>query len=201
MSSKPDPVVNIVIPAAQATLSGVLLGAAIGSLATVAGWDDPLSWGVIGMTTGTLAAWLIYRTELLDRLNPAPDPVVEYTTETTRINVILAGDTNYPRGVYLEIGLPAEKIRAAATHYLKTQNLSMTSMAGSGRPLSRAEYCVLRDELLRRELAYWLNADSHSQGVALNVAGGRLMRRLAGEDDSPTPHQEPLPAVKMLNKQ
>jgi len=66
-----------------------------------------------------------------------------------------------------------------AIKYQACGHFSHASMAGPGKPLSRSEFESLRDAMIARGLAYWVNEHSTNQGCRLTHAGQAVMRGLA----------------------
>lgn len=188
MSDTQNLISSVAIPASQAGITGVLIGASLGSLATVAGWNNPIAWGAMGMTGGTTLAWLYFRAEWADRLRPAPAPTPAkvYAAETPFRVQITATDPSgaFGRGTFLDLHIDEITLLAVARRLATGTSFSHAGLAGPGRPLSRAQYECLRDEFVSRGLLYW-NNPAHNTGVGMTLAGKRFFQRIL-EMDAPT---------------
>jgi hypothetical protein len=168
---------DVVIPLAQSLATGVLLGAAAGSASAVFAWGEVWSWALLASTGGSLAAWMIYRPELAARQDSQPLP---QDWETLRVEVIASDPQSaYQVGVWADLDLPREAAIRAARCIESGGDFSLSSLAGAGKPLSRAEFELMRDEFIRRGLARWRNESAHAQGCVLSPAGRAVVRRLA----------------------
>jgi hypothetical protein len=184
-TEKPSLLSAVWIPAAQAIITGGLLGIAAGTLANLAEWGDPLTWSLAAWVIGTLGAWLIYRSEWLQRIRPHPLPApAPQEVTTTRIELVTKDPAGaYLIGVWAEFDISPERIRRAARRVLAGAGFSHAGVAGAHRPLTRAEFETLRDEFIRRGLAAWTNPEAHSRGVQLTAAGRAVIKRLAALQD------------------
>jgi len=87
------------------------------------------------------------------------------------------------------INLPIGQKQAGRVFYLLTvgRDLSLASLAGPGKPLSRSEFEALRDELISRGLAAWKNPNYHNQGATLTAAGRAVCKKFAADYTTPPP--------------
>lgn len=198
--STPDPergqlqtaVMAVFVPGSQAVITGILSGLSATVLADVANLPHV---GTIGLATGLVvstAAWVAlvkrwvrvaWRIEELTGQDidqdgyigqPEPAPIV-------RLELKEGNATRF-------IDLPAtpEQLAVLAAGLVSGLPLGENHWTGESKPFSKSQFHALRDELLRRGLAEWVNPDARPQGVRLTGAGRAVIRRLAGL--SPTPH-------------
>lgn len=180
----------VVVPLLQATVTGVLVSLCavtlIHYLAPGAALFPPflLIW-----TGSTLLSWLTYRARW------------QYVIERV-LGVDLDGDGHIGAPVYnppppVRVVLEQEQGRTVDFIDLPYADRLPQLAAGltEGRTftagtfnhiLHRTEFEVLRDELIRRNLARWKNERAHAQGAELTPAGKAVMRRLA-DQHTPTP--------------
>jgi hypothetical protein len=178
---------GLVIPSAQALITGTLVGAMVGSAATVWNKPEPLIWAVLAFTITTFLSWVGYRSEWRRALDvvlgvtlPAePQPATEYPQEL-RIQITASDPSGaFAAGRWIDLPLPLELVTQAARRVEATGEFSHAALAGPGKPLSRSQFETLRAEFLTRGLAYWNSPSSHNQGVSLTAAGRATVRRLA----------------------
>jgi hypothetical protein len=173
----------IVIPFAQSAVSGTLTGGLVGAAALVFEWPEPAGLALLTTAGTALIAWLAYRSQwraAVDFVLGLRPPTMEPQELTTRIQVIAHDPAGaFAAGVWAELPLRPELVTQAARRILATGSISHATLAGPGRPLSRAEYEALRDELIARGLAVWANPDAHNVGLELTAAGRATIRRLA----------------------
>ena len=198
--NNPPPVVHhedqlttgVVVPGAQALITGVLVGIAAGAISA---WFGLPAWGVAGTAAAVaaLGAWLSYRGRwawLLERaagvdLNndsfigqpPAPPPL--------RIDLTQMQDGARERD-FIDLPVDQEKARLLAQGLLNGRQFSLSVWAGPTQLFTRSEFEALRSELLARGLATWRNPHSQNQGIVLTGAGRAVMRHLADQPPYPT---------------
>jgi len=169
----------VLIPGLQAGVTGLIVGILGGTAAALAG-GDPLKWGLLSGGLVGLWAWAAgisdWRSAIYQTANP--QPMQPAAIETVRLEV-LDLDTPQPWGHWLNLPIQPEAAQAALLSLAEGRDLSMGSLTGRGNPLSRTEFCALRDALINAGLAYWINPRSHSQGCALNVGGRAVLKRYA----------------------
>ena len=87
------------------------------------------------------------------------------------------------------IDLPAgpEQLRKLADGLLSGRQFALSAWSGAGAPFSRSEFERLRDELIKRGLARWRNANAQAQGAELTLPGRAVLRRFSSEASSLSP--------------
>lgn len=182
----PGPAVTI--PLIQSFASGLSLGLTAAALSWGISFGDPLKIGVIVAAFSQTVAWYqaIRRwQDLIWSLESSLDTDIDHDgqigqpeppRQTIRVQLEQGNHTQF-------IDLPATlpQLRSLAASGDRPNESALT---GSGRPFSVAGFRALRDELIRRGLATWLNDDHHAQGWQINAAGRAVLRRLAAP--SPT---------------
>jgi hypothetical protein len=82
-------------------------------------------------------------------------------------------------GEWLDLPLEPDQLIGVSRALVEGGAFSHASLAGPGRPLTRAGYELLRDEYLRRGLLRWYDDRSHNQGLRLTSKGQALTRHFA----------------------
>lgn len=181
----------VLIPAAQALITGVLAFCAGLAVCALGGW--PWYYAAIGAGLVSLLAWLRFwgwwSLVILDVLTPDrvqliddPEPQAEPQTVKVIIQEHQGQDTQI-------IDLPAtgDQLRALASGLDQGQSFNLGTWAGPGAPFTRSEFEQLRAELLRRGLLRCNTPGTPQRGYALTLPGVHVMRRLA---NPPTPPQQ-----------
>lgn len=187
-----DPVISaVVVPLFQAALTGFLASVAAGTVAILAHWQDPLTTACLVLAVVTLAAWLIFRAEAVDRLHPRPvvkaEPVQVYQSVT---HTLALSWNDGHTGEWL--GLQDwEKFRDWAIGVSSGQSLGESHWTGRTAPFSKGEYHQMIDRLLERGIIR-MRGKYHAQGYELTGKGravtGEITRRY-GNLPSPTNHR------------
>lgn len=178
-----SPTAGVILPGAQAALTGIACGVIAGSIARMTGGDILTVGGLaagLGFGGGLLFGLSWWRARVSAILGELQAAALAYPAETVRLEVYTDQDTNYPAASWLELDLNPQALTAALQALAAGADLSMSSLAGRGKPLSRAEFCTLRDALIAADLAYWANPRAHAQGCELNLAGKHAVIRWAG---------------------
>jgi hypothetical protein len=192
----------VILPGLQSLVSGLAIGSTVTSLAILAKAPQPLAIGGVAAGVGLGASWLLGLSWWRARVEGlrADAQAATYASETVRLEVTGDPDSAYPWGMFIDMNLSPALLRWSLEEIANGADLSMSSLTGRGR-LSRSEFCELRDGLIRAGLAYWRNDRAHSQGCALNRAGGRVVNRyvdaLALQAVNPPPG--PQMALKPVN--
>lgn len=89
------------------------------------------------------------------------------------------------------IDLPGSdrQLISLAQGILNGKGTGEASWTGAQGPFSRSEFSALRDALIRRGLATWLNPNAHAQGWELTAAGRAVMRKIAQLEPTPLPRR------------
>jgi hypothetical protein len=184
-----DLTTDVLIPAVQAGITGVILGMSAGVIAYLAHWEHPGAFLLGGWVVFTAIGWLVFvgrAWRLVERVlgaDPAPGFIAHTDAPQQMTQVELLGDQG---GDYLKI--PLDTMRLIAIAYQLEHGASFShALSGPGRPISRGEYERLRDYFLARGLARWVSPGSRKDGLELSRGGQSLVRYYASMvDDPPT---------------
>ena len=169
--SNPDLIgAAVVIPLLQSAVTAS--GAALLTLAICVQLDavKPFAYALLAGAVIFVVAWL----GLMDRWyrvleGGAPHPARKFRVE------LAAGKSLQ----FFDLPASHEQLTALARAVMGGATLNELSFSGYGRPFTRAEFRVLRDELVRRGLAEWRSFGAPSQGVQLTASGRGIMRHFA----------------------
>lgn len=176
MKDLQNPIAGVLVPAAQALVTGLLAGiiaAALGGpwLPWAAG-IALLTWLVLLVKWGDLVAWLVH---------PAPEP----PTPTIRIAVT---QENGHIGALAELkGFDLDQLAQLARGLQEGQTFSEAAWTGADRPFTRAQFHELRGIFLSRGWAAWRSPGTPARGVVLTRPGQAVTRYLSGADTITTP--------------
>lgn len=185
---------DVVLPALQALVSGLILGVACWAIASLAGIDRSWAYGVGAWAFVTTLAWLLLlRRSLqlveqllgvdLDRDGFIGEPAI--VEPVTRVDLV-DNNSAYPGGQFL--ALPVDRVRMVAISLELERGASFShSLAGPSKALTRGEYERLRDYLLREGLLRWNSDYSRKEGLALTGKGRALVRGFASMAASEIP--------------
>lgn len=179
----------ILLPAGQSFVSALAVGSMVGSLAILFHAENPWAIGSLAAGVAFGIAWLVSLSWWRSRVEGLRSvQEVIYPSETVRLEVYSDLDTNYPRGIFNDVVISSEALEWALIHLSNGGDLSMGAMTGPGK-ISRAEFCTIRDVLIKNGLAAWRNPRSPQQGSVLLVAGKHAtMRYLNGRN--PPSHED-----------
>lgn len=177
--------VATVIPFIQASLSGVILGAAAGVLAAVFEYVYP--WRVFWATWAIVQAlaWLLLLSrwaKLINRLELAlgvdldQDGRIgtEDRQQPVRVEVIEDGGRH---GIYAQLPATEYQLATLARGLLQdNQTLADQVWTGKGRPFDRPTFTALKNELLARGLASWNSPGTPARGLHLTKTGTAVFR-------------------------
>jgi len=172
--SNPDLIgAAVVIPLLQSAVTAS--GAALLTLAICVQLDavKPFAYALLAGAVIFVMSWL----SLTDRFYKTLERDTHPPTRRFRVELAAGRSLQF-------FDLPADETQliALANGVLHGATLNELSFTGYGRPFTRAEFRVLRDELVRRGMAEWRSA-SPAQGVQLTRTGLAVFRYLAA---SPT---------------
>lgn len=172
---------GVLLPGAQAAVTGCAAGVVVGSVAHISG-GDPLTWGILSGGLVFCGAWLGGLAWWRGAIAPQPDPdPVLMPAESVRVE--LSRDSG--RWVdWLDLPMALETVTTTA-RALVGNGYNTSNLGGAGRPLTRAQSETLRDWLILHDLATWRRPGAHTAGWDLTPAGRALMRRLAAIDQAP----------------
>lgn len=175
--------VAVIIPLAQAAVSGLLLGAVAAVVAYALKLTAVLTVAAVVAILITsfvwLAAWRWWR-RMLDSMAYQAEPVSLYLGEqepTPIVRVELSRDNNMQ---FIELPVAAEKLAALARGLADGKSFTESSWcSGSGGIFTRAEFCQLRDEMLHRGLLELNSPSTPARGYHLTRGGEACIRYLA----------------------
>lgn len=180
------------LPLLQASVTGGLIGLAVGLLALLAGIQNPAAWGGLAWVSVQTAAWFMLLWRWLALTRPVETIIRQdldgdgHIGEPRQVRVIVESDDR--RHVeFIDLPASQEQLGRLAVGLLAGHSLSESAWTGAGGPFSRREFQHLRDELIRRGLVSWVNPSARAQGVELTKPGRAVMRRIAALSASPTP--------------
>jgi hypothetical protein len=174
----------VIIPAAQAAVTGFWTFIAGLSMCALGGWpwyDAAIIAGLAG-----LAAWVYFwswwaRIIMADTYPPVevmrreePEEPAEPQTVKVVITENQGRDTSF-------IDLPAtpSQLLELAQGIENGRMLSGRTWAGNGGLFTDGEWTKLRDSMISRGLAAWNNPRAYNQGFNLTVAGVHVFRKIA----------------------
>jgi hypothetical protein len=195
----------VLLPGAQAALSGFAAAVIAGSMSFYFGNDKYLVVAFLAGGVVFLLAWMggvmWWRGRIVGKVKE-PGPAQVYPSTATRVEIV-ASD---PSGVYLAgawadlpVDLP-KLIKLARRVVLDRASFSMADLCGRHKPLSRSEFEELRLEFIARGLLVWCNPEAHAQGCELTRAGGAVLRHLSDMPlNTPLPQRSRMLAGKLLD--
>lgn len=182
---------GVVIPGAQAIITGVLCG--IAALAITAWFNLPF-WAIGGTAAAVIMAgsWLAYRSRwqiVLENLlgvdlnhdgrigtQPLPQALPAPQAEQVRIELV---QDQGRRGDFIDLPY-ADRLPQLAAGLTNGRQFAQAAWCGQSGIFSRSEFDALRDTMIERGLMAWKNPEAKAQGVVLTAAGRSVMKRLAG---------------------
>lgn len=185
---KPESLISaVLVPLAQAVITGLFIGLAIGAAAALFALEKPGVWGLAAGCIVMALAWLAYRSRWSMVVEKAlgvdinldgfiGDPPPE-ETRTVRIELVQDGGS---RGDWIDLPTSPERLALLGDGLLNSgRTFNLSSWTGRGQPFTRREFEALRAALLERGLLVWRTPGSPAQGVELSPAGRAIMRRFA----------------------
>ena len=171
----------------------VALGIALASKSSSA-FQISLIWAGTGVILGFLWGSIIWADKLAQMYNPrqyaAEVATIKTEPEPVRLEIVdrTAGQfkvdwIDLPADITLQQMVKLGKLLQQNDFKFGTRDVS-----GKYKPLSRAQYEILRDLLVKRKFAYWESGDDRrTQGVALRAIGKTLFFLLATYSPDKTP--------------
>jgi hypothetical protein len=169
----PPVLASIVVGAGSGLIA---LGFAMRSYDISTAGSIAIIWTGCGILVGFLWGGLVWSDKILQAYQPK---IYETNTQkqSATIRIELVGD-NQVDWVDMPDGIDVEQLISLAT-LVKQNNYNFGhSLSGPGRPLSRSQYETLRDLLVSRGLAKWINPNGRNQGVVLLHPGRALFKEL-----------------------
>jgi hypothetical protein len=169
---------KVLIPLLRAAITGLLF-----ALFAAAFFVGSIPWRVFWLVLAgvCLVSWLAV-------ILPTNDIKPRIYPTTTKVEIVARDPSGaYRAGVWADLPVDPAAMAEVARRINAGVSFSHAGLAGPYKPLSRSQYEALRDAMIARGLAYWINPASHSQGVCLSRAGDAVMRHFA------TPHPKILP--------
>lgn len=181
---------DVVVPLAQAAITGFVFGLTSGAIAYVQAWP---AWVPVAVGSGVFAlAWmwlladhrsLLRVTETIIGRDLDGDGQVGQpaASETVRVEVVEhhneAGDTsNVDSMRFFELPATRSALRHFAREALNGVELSERAMAGKGRPISGPRFRNLRDSLIEAGYLRWASESDHRQGAAVTRKGAEFFQ-------------------------
>ena len=183
---------GILIPGAQASITGIMIAIPAGVIAYLAQFQAPWAWSLLTWSLVQAIAWLRLLWRWLDLTRP-----LELATgldldgdgqigEPATVRIQLTSDDGRQTQL-MDLPTTEAKLITLAHALAAGAPLSESEWTGAGKLYSRSEFRTLRDEFLARGLVTWTSPDDHRQGVTLTKPGRAMMQYLATRHPSPTP--------------
>lgn len=171
MKDLQNPIAALLIPAAQAMISGLLVGIISAALG-----GDGLAWGAVA----ALLAWLVLITRWGDLIreivHPSPDPG-QAAEMTLKIAVL---EEQGRAGMFAELrGFSLEQLAILAKGLEAGETMNEAAWTGPGKPFSRSQFYELRQVFLSRGWARWRSSTTPARGIELSRPGQAVMRYLS----------------------
>lgn len=188
--------VSVVIPLAQATASGLIVGVAAGAVAKLANSSAPFAIGAFVAALITAVVWcsnLLWWRRMVTELDSIGEPVVfaeplpstmSSTPPSIRIELMSDGGNT---AQFLELPVEPSKMYALCRGLM--DGVSFTEAywcGGSQSTFTRGEFVKLRDEMLRRGLLMLNSNNASARGYRLTNVGRAVVRYLATTTPPPS---------------
>lgn len=176
---------RVIIPTLQSAVSGMVSGLLAMALLFAIGMDARAFRGglLAGAAVAALTWWALLVHQFRDPANRVQD-IHRFKLELT---------SNAGRTIsFVDLPCSEAQLKQLAAGLLRGESLSEQSWTGHGRPFSRAEFRVLRGELLHRGLVQWRSDRFVNQGMILTSVGRAVFQKIG----SPT-----LPGLHMAARQ
>lgn len=204
MTDKLDFQTGVVIPLAQAGVTGVLSGVALGSAAAVWSWGHVWAFAGLGGAVVMLASWLLFRAESMPHEKVeqlAPAQALPLELPVVRLELAQFSPDGYGSVDWLDSPLPLSRLIVIAQAWLDLGDVyrfSTSRLGGRGKRATRSECEAVRDFLISKQLASRENAASNSSCV-VSWQGRRVLRALAELDPDDPTHTTPRAADIIKN--
>ena len=155
------------------------------------------SWSIAALVGAgvAFAAWLVMQ---LPKSDPANLPTLP-KQQTTKIQIV--GDSSsFQAGRWLDLPVSQATITQVAKRLDAGGTFGSASLAGPGKPLTRGEFENLRDEFIKRGLAYWRDPAHHAQGCELTKSGQAVIRYFLPQNGRSTSIDVLMPKAAHANK-
>jgi hypothetical protein len=181
------------LPAAQATITGMIVGMAVLTAAIIFRWRDPWKWGVLvgvgawGFTWVTMQRHWLSLTALeevtgLD-LNgdgtvgrPESGLPVEESPRVIRVHMDEVRDNGYWRQTRFDLHATDEQMRELAEGLLAHgRTFSVREWTGAGRPFSVEQFNQLRTDFIRHQLVAAASEKDPRRGYVITEAGRAVL--------------------------
>lgn len=190
---------GLVLPAAQAVITGLFSGGAVFAVSHLAGWVNPGSLAAAGGAVLAAIQWYSLQTRWQAARNfalfgpdipelepepfePFPGPTLENRLELNQpgqvrpVRVELTQD-NGRRTQFINLPAKPEQLRSLAAGSLAGASLAVNTWSGSNKPFTRSEFETLRNALVRAGLARY--GERANSPMELTGAGRAIFRKLA----------------------
>lgn len=179
--------------AGLAGITGVFLGAALGVIASLAGWPKPWAWAGAGFVLFSALAWLLLMGRSLrvieqalgvdiDRDGFIGQPLI--VSGAPLVDRVELQQADGLAGERLTLPVNREQMIAASVAMVEGANFGH-NLSGPGQPFSRSDFESLRDLLIRRGYAKWVSTHARNRGVYLTGKGQALVKGYASLAKAP----------------
>ena len=171
-------------------LSALITAVALTGVFAVAAWAWSLpAWLVaLGGLLAFLFTWLLlsaFSRSLLvqseyQRAEPAPVAAEQPPAQVKRVRLEIVDDAG-KRRQYADLPIEVDALTATARAIQAGRAFSVASLTGRGQPLSRSQFCTLRDWMISNDNQYaaWVDPANRQAGVKFTRRGKALLRALA----------------------
>lgn len=184
---------GLVLPAAQAIITGLFGGGAFYSIANLAGWADPVN--LAGAGGAILAAiqwyagqtrWQAARTFALygpdipgPEPHPEPGPTLNdfFKMDQNQVKPVRVELTEGKRTQFINLPAKPQQLQTLAAGVVGGAGLAVNTWSGHNKPFTRSEFETLRAGLVRAGLARY--GERANSPLELTGAGRAIFRKLA----------------------
>jgi len=189
--------VAVLYPLLQSLITGVIIGLAVVAFAWYVSWPKPWSLGLLIASLTQCAAWLIslarwhrwvYKLEDLTGWDLNRDGQIGNRPDPIRVEVIQQEGRQVD---FIDLPASQEQLISLASGLMIGAPFAETHWTGERAPFSKGEFHQVRDTMIRRGLARWVNPRAHAQGMELTAPGRAVMRRFASMAGRPPTLSKP----------